>query len=413
VTEPKPRPELLQLFALPGYRAYAFARSANSVASTLLQALLAWQLYALTGSALDLGGLGLVRFVPSLAASFISGPIIDTYNRRTILFLAQLVPATCAAVMLGALGTENVSVFLIYGIALATGVATTFENPTRSAILPSLVPGPLLPRAITANSTLQSLAFSTGPVVAGFALEWGGERLTYIVYLVLLGLALFGTAALPSAPPREKRSGVTLAAVGEGLQYLGKNQPVLGAMLLDLFAVILAGAKGLLPVYAVDVLQVGAAGYGLLNAAMEVGTLVTSVALLTLPLPKATGKALVLSVMAFGLATVVFGASTWFPLSLLAYALVGAADQMSVVLRTSIVLLSTPDYLRGRVSAVNSVFISSSNNLAAVESGAVAALTNVVFAVVSGGIGCIAIAATIGWRMPQLWRYRMSDHKPD
>jgi hypothetical protein len=144
---------------------------------------------------------------------------------------------------------------------------------------------------------------------------------------------------------------------------------------------------------------------------MEVGTVITSVALLALPLPKATGKALIGFVMLYGLATMAFGASTWFPFSLLAYAMVGAADQVSVVLRHSIVLLSTPDHLRGRVGAVNQVFVSASGNLGAVESGLVASLTNVVFAVVSGGAACIAAAGIIGWRMPQLWRYRISDIK--
>lgn len=375
----------------------------------MVQAVIAWQVYAISGSPLDLGMIGLVRFVPSLVMSLVSGAVVDTYNRRTVLMLSQIVPLVATATVLWAIAVDQVSLLFLYGIVLVTGLASAFENPARQALLPSLIPRHLYTRALTVNSTLQSLAFVTGPALGGVLIAWRGEGFAYAVHGLLVLLAL--TVLIPLQGPVlavGTRSGVKIAAIREGLAFVWQRPVLLGAMSLDMFAVIFGGAKALLPVYAVDILHTGAEGYGILSAALEVGALLMSIFMIVLPTPSRTGRTLLASVAVFGLATIFFGLSTWFWLSVLTYALVGMADQVSVVMRQTTIQLNTPDELRGRVTAVNSVFISASNQLGSVESGLVAAVTNATFAVVSGGVACLGVVALIAWRIPALREYRVT-----
>jgi MFS family permease len=208
------------------------------------------------------------------------------------------------------------------------------------------------------------------------------------------------------------REGLRMDAIREGLSFVWTRPVMLGAMTLDMFAVIFGGAKALLPIYAINVLHTDATGFGVLSASLEVGALVMAVALVALPTPTETGRTLLASVAAFGLATVFFGVSTSMALSVLAYAAVGAADQVSMVMRQNTIQLATPDELRGRVTAVNFVFVNASNQLGAVESGIVAAATNAVFAVVSGGLACLSVVGFIAWKIPELRRYRAKAVNP-
>jgi MFS family permease len=205
---------------------------------------------------------------------------------------------------------------------------------------------------------------------------------------------------------------VTLQAIREGLTYVRRQQVILGCMTLDMFAVIFGGANALLPIYANDILHVGASGYGLLTSSLEVGALITSLLLIVAPRITQAGRALLIGVAVYGIATVVFGLSRSFPLSVIAYMIVGIGDQVSVVMRATAIQLSTPDELRGRVSSVNMVFIGASNQLGAVESGFVAALTNATFSVVSGGIGCLIVLAIVVATLPKLRRYRIEFNEP-
>src|SRR6185503_13913532 len=279
---------------------------------------------------------------------------------------------------------------LVYGMVFSIGCASAFEGPARQVLLPATVPRNLFSKAITVNSTLQSFASVTGPALGGALIAWQGIGFSYAVHAVLLAISMVSILRL-SLPPTVStgRAGVHLGAIREGLAFVFSRPVMLGAMSLDMFAVIFGGAKALLPIYAVDVLHTDATGYGVLSASLEVGALLMAVALVALPTPTATGRTLLASVAAFGLATVVFGASSSMPLSILAYAAVGAADQVSMVMRQNTIQLATPDELRGRVTAVNFVFVNASNQLGAVESGIVAAATNAVFAVVSGGLACL------------------------
>lgn len=373
----------------------------------MLQAIVAWQVYLLTGSALDLGLIGLVRFAPNLLLSLVSGVIVDAYDRRMVLLVAQVVPLLGTAAMLLALTANSVSIAYVYVFVFVLGVAAAFENPARQVLLPATVPRNLFSRAITVNSTLQSFASVTGPALGGVLIAWQSITFAYAVHAVLMVIAIVALLQLRVPQAKGKgRAGVHLGAVVEGLRFVWQRPVMLGAMTLDMFAVIFGGAKALLPIYAVDVLHTDATGYGVLSASLEVGALLMAVALVALPTPTHTGRTLLASVAAFGIATVLFGASTSMPLSILAYAAVGAADQVSMVMRQNTIQLATPDELRGRVTAVNSVFVNASNQLGAVESGIVAAATSAVFAVVSGGLACLAVVSFIAWRIPELRRYR-------
>ncbi len=399
--------DLAAVLRVAAYRRYALSRGASSTASTMLQAVVAWQVYELTGSALQLGLVGLARFLPSLALSLVSGAVVDTYDRRAVLMAAQSVPLLATVAMLVAMATQSVSIAVVYGLVAAVGVASAFDGPARQVLLPMTVPRNLFSKAITVNSTLQSFASVTGPALGGALIAWQGIGFAYATHgaLLVVAIAALTKLNLPT-PPVRSRAGVHLNAIKEGLAYVWTRPVMLGAMTLDMFAVIFGGAKALLPIYAVDILHTDATGFGILSASLEVGALLMALTLVALPTPSHTGRTLLASVAAFGLATVFFGASTSMALSVLAYAAVGAADQVSMVMRQNTIQLATPDELRGRVTALNFVFVNASNQLGAVESGIVAAATNAVFAVVSGGLACLSVVGFVAWRIPELRRYR-------
>jgi hypothetical protein len=233
-----------------------------------------------------------------------------------------------------------------------------------------------------------------------------GIAAAYAAYATLIIGSISSLAMLHPRRGEDGRRGVSVHAVREGLAYVRRHQVVLGCMTLDMFAVIFGGATALLPIYANEILHVGATGYGILSASLEAGALMSSLALMTLPPIRGAGRALLVAVAVYGVATILFGLSRSFPLSVAAYMLVGVADQVSVVMRSTAIQLSTPDELRGRVSSVNFIFIGASNQLGAVESGFVAALTSAPFAVVSGGIGCLIVLVIVAARLPELRRYR-------
>jgi MFS family permease len=395
--------DLAAVLRVPAFRRYSISRIAAGVGQSMLQAIVAWQVYALSGSALDLGLVGLVRFVPALSLSLISGVVVDSYDRRRILLIAQAVPVLTSVLMVAAIATGNASLPLVYGLVFMAGVVSAFEGPSRQALLPALVPRNLFSRAMTLNSTLQSLSALSGPAVAGALIAWQGIGLSYAAHACLVLVSMLVLLPVRVATTTTTgRTGMRLDAVREGLAYVRSRPVVLGAMTLDMFAVLFGGAKALLPVYAVDILHADAVGYGLLTASLDAGALLAAALMVALPTPTRLGRALLTSVAAFGLATIAFRLSRWLPLSILTYAAVGAADQVSVVMRLNTIQLSIPDELRGRVTAVNFVFINASNQIGGLESGVVASLTNAMFSVVSGGFACLGVVALIAWRIPEL-----------
>lgn len=376
---------------------------------TLVQAAIAWQVYQISGSPLQLGLVGLIQFVPALMGlSLLGGAFADSHDRRAIAALAHSAPLTTSACLLVATALGGAPLALIYGVVLVMAVASAFENPARQSLLISVVRRDTFQNAVTVNTTVQQFGFVSGPAVGGLVIAGWGVGAAYVAHM---GLVVCSLAALlllrPAAREGEARK-VSIEAIKEGVRFVFGRQVLLGAMTLDMFAVIFGGAAALLPVYAKDILHVGALGYGLLAASLDIGAFAMSLVLVFLPPIQRTGRALLLAVAGFGLFTIVFGFSRSFPLSLLAYMMVGASDQISVVMRHTTVQLATPDELRGRVTSVSQLFIGASNQLGRVESGFVAAATSATFAVVTGGAGCLAVLAAVANWMPDLRRYRVS-----
>ena len=386
---------------------YLASRFCSAAAMMMLRAAIAWHVFALSHSAFHLGLVGLVQFVPVLCLMLVGGVLADTYDRRTIMMLAQAVPLACSVVLWLATRSGVASLPLLYGMVVAVGAAWAFDSPSRAALLPTLVARDAFPRAVTIAATNQALAFTTGPALCGWVIAAADVASVYAVQAGLIAVSLGALALLRARRTGAVRAVVSLAAIREGLAFVRRNPVVLGCMTLDMFAVIFGGAAALLPIYATEILRVGPRGYGLLTSSLELGALVMSLALTILPPIRRAGVALLAAVGVYGLATIVFGLSRWFPLSVLAYMTVGMADQVSVVMRSTAIQLSTPDALRGRVSSVNMIFIGASNQIGAAESGFVAALTSAPFSVVSGGVASLLVLGIVAAALPELRRYRI------
>jgi MFS family permease len=371
-------------------------------------AALMWQVYDITGSALPLAFVGLARFLPSFAVSFIGGALADTRDRKSIIALAQIAPI-CVSTLLWALtATGSITVGMIYPAVALLGAAAAFEGPARGALLPQVVPRASFQRAVAVATTAQQLTLVIGPAITGVVIATYGVAPAYLLHVALLVVGLGYLSGVRRRAETIVRGKFSVTLIWEGLIFIWRNRPVFGAMALDMVAVIFSNADALLPIYARDVLDVGAPGYGLLTSSKAVGMLAMAASLTLLPPLVRTGRALIVTVALYGLATLTFGLSTWFPLSLVLFGLGAAFDQLSVVMRQNIIQMGTPDELRGRVSSVNFVFIGASNQLGAVRAGLVATWADsAVFAVVSGGFACLAAVLVIGLLIPALWGHRI------
>jgi MFS family permease len=373
-----------------------WARLANTCASQMLMVAVGWQMYDLTGSAWDLGLIGLLQFLPAVALVLVTGDIADRHHRARLAAVCVGVQALVALVLALAPWAGGAQRNLLLALSVVLGAAKAFQMPAQQALTPLLVPLTLLPRALAFSAAGMQLAIIAGPAIGGLIYVAGATA----VYVTCVALFAVATALLlrvhhADPPARERATWQTLLA---GVTYVRSNPVVLGAISLDLFAVLLGGATALLPIFAKDLLVVGTWGLGLLRGAPAVGALLMSLALSRWPMTRRAGPRMLWAVMVYGLATAVFGVSTSFALSMLALAVTGAADMVSIVVRQSLVQLETPDAMRGRVSAVNSVFIGASNQLGEFESGATAALFGPVGSVLLGGAGSVAIAL-LWWRL--------------
>ena len=386
---------------------YLTARFAAATALTALRAALAWQVFEVSHSAFHLGLIGLVQFVPALGFSLVGGAVADARDRRRVIMTAELVSFVCASALGAAAVHGATGLGLLYALAFVVSVAATFENPAAAALLPSLVPREAFPRAVAAASTNRALAFATGPALAGLVIGEAGVAAAYATAAALVAVSIAALSRLRGSSNELPHAGLDWQAIREGVSFVRHHPVVLGCMTLDMLAVIFGGASALLPIYATDILHVGARGYGLLMSSLDIGAILCSLVLTLLPSIGRAGPALLASVATYGLATIVFGLSRWFPLSVAAYVAVGIADQVSVVLRSATIQLTTPDELRGRVSSVNLVFIGASNQLGAAESGFVAALTSPTVSVVSGGVASLLVVLGISLAFPELRRYRL------
>jgi MFS family permease len=351
---------------------------------------IAWQVYELTDSAFDLGLVGLAQFVPMLLFSLVTGHVADAFDRRRILVICQVVKLLTVFVFVWASVHGGLSRIAIFAVIFVFGAARAFEMPALQALLPAVVPESLLPRAIAASASGNQVATIGGPAVGGL-LYAISPATAYAVCGVLYVFGAIFIGRMRTGAPLHKREPVSLDSLLAGIRFIRGHPMMLGAISLDLFAVLLGGATALLPIYAKDILHVGPTGLGILRAAPGVGALVTSLWLARFPLRGHVGRSMYIAVAVFGVATTVFAVSTSFVLSLVLLAILGGSDMVSVVIRSSLVQLETPDAMRGRVSAVNSVFIGSSNQLGEFESGITAAWFGVVPAVVLGGLGTIVV----------------------
>ncbi len=388
------------------YRRFILMVLIASLCQQSLGVAVGWDIYERTGSAMALGWVGLAQFVPVLVFFLPAGQLADRYDRRRIV-AASLVIWVAASALLVASAWRGASVLSVYVALVAIGLSTVLNRAGRDALLSQMVPAEMLVRAVTWNSTVFQTASVAGPALAGVLIAAGGSAITVYWFnlagmLVAMGLAL----SIRRHPLVAGKRPSTWGDVFGGLAHVWRTKVVLGLITIDLFAVLLGGATALLPIYAKDILHVGATGLGWLASAPAIGAVCVAF-LHARARPYAhAGRAFLWAVATFGLATLAFGLSQWYWLSFIALVVVGAADNVGAVIRQTAVQLYTPDELRGRVAAVNRVFISSSNELGAVESGPLAALTNPVFTVVAGGAVVLLIAAS-GFRMfPDLRRLK-------
>ena len=391
-----------QLLAITAFVRFWIARVLGTGANQMLMVALAWQMYDLTSSAWDLGLVGLYQFVPALLMTLPAGHVADRFHRGRIFALCMLLQALVALLLVAGTEAAFISRELILALSVVLGAARSFQMPAQQALLPLLVPAALLQRAIAVSSTGIQIAIIGGPAIGG-ALYMLGASAVYLTCSVMLILA-FSLMLRVRYVHASRELAADWRSVMAGVEFVWRHKVLLGATSLDLFAVLLGGAVALLPIYARDILHVGPAGLGLLRAAPAVGALAMSLALMRWPLQRKIGHKLLMSVGLFGLATVVFGLSQHFVVALLALAVTGAADNVSVVIRLTLLQLETPDAMRGRVAAVNSLFIGASNQLGEFESGVTAELFGPVGSVVSGGLGTMVIATAWLKLFPNLAR---------
>jgi MFS family permease len=379
-------------FRHSSYTRFFFARFLLSFSQQIVSVAVGWQMYDQTGSAIYLGLIGLVQFLPSLLLILVTGSVADRYNRRAIAALCSLVSALCTLALLVMTVMGTFTPLPVFAVLLIFGIERAFMSPAVQSLAPNLVPEQDLSNAIAWNSSSWQLAAITGPVLGG--LLYGVSATT--AYTVAVIFSVLGAALLYTIPkPVQKTTGETKswAMILGGFSFIRAEKVVLGAISLDLFAVLLGGATALMPIFARDILTLGPWGLGLLRAAPGLGAIVMAIFLAAYPLKHRAGIYMFIGVALFGVGTIIFGISTNTEVSIAALALMGAADMVSVYVRESLIALWTPDQLRGRVNAVNMVFVGASNELGEFRAGTMAAIFGAVPAVVIGGIGTLVVAA--------------------
>lgn len=379
------------LFSHRAFLLYFSGRLFSGIARQIIAVAVGWQVYELTHSAFHLGMVGLVQFLPALLLTFNAGHAADRYNRKNIVQLCQWVEGLAAAWLAwGSMGGW-LSVSDIYIASAIFGAASAFERPAGAAMLPSIVPVSMLQQATALTAGTFQIATVGGPAIGGLmlAVSPGAAYMVTAAFWLLAGLF---NGLLPLAHRKPSSGNISMSTLFAGVHFVRRSPTLLGTISLDLFAVLLGGATALLPIFAKDILHTNEFGFGLLRAAPAIGALITTAIVARWPLQMRVGMRMFQAVIVFGLATVAFGLSTQMWLSLAALGVMGAADQISVVIRLSLVQLATPEDMRGRVSAVNYLFVNASNQLGEFESGITAAWWGAVPAVLVGGVGSVLIA---------------------
>jgi MFS family permease len=381
------------------------ARFLAAVSSEMQAVAIAWQIFGITHRPLDLGLVGLAQFLPGVVLFLIAGHAADRISRQRILQACFAAFSLCSLLLLGFAIRGISSVYPVYAVLLLNGVVRAFNGPASQAFLPLLVAEEDFPNAVTWASSIFQAAIVVGPMIGGLLYGllgspvpvYGCAAIAYLAALTLISMIRLKATQRP-------RGAASMRVVMEGLRYIWHNQLILGAISLDLFAVLLGGAVALLPVYAKEILHSGAIGLGVLRSGPAVGAVLTAIVVAHWPLRRRAGAAMLWCVFGFGVFTIAFGLSRNLALALPALVMVGACDMISVIVRHTLVQLGTPDEMRGRVSAVNMIFIGASNEVGQFESGLTAQWFGTVPAVIAGGLGTIAIVALWAWRFPALRR---------
>jgi len=400
-----PRHDPYAALRIRDFQFYMLGWVVTVVGSQILEVAVGWDLYQRTGSAMTLGWVGLVSAIPIIVLALPAGHIADRFDRRYVMISMQALNTLCA-VALGVLSYYKGDLSAIYSVLFLAAVAKALGWPARSALVPSLVPAEVFPNAIAWNTSGFQIAATTGPALGGFIIAHNANHLAAYFVTAMCGVVfIISIFFIRAHRVRASREPATLKSVAAGVRFVFENQIILAIITLDLFAVLLGGATYILPIFAKNILAVGATGFGWLRASGAFGAFFGAIMMAHLPPMKRAGRALLLAVTGFGVATIIFGLSTSFWLSMAMLFMTGVFDNVSVMVRHTLVQVLTPDAMRGRVSAVNNIFIGASNELGGFESGLTTRLFGPVISVVGGGIGTILVVIATGVIWPQVRKF--------
>jgi MFS family permease len=394
-------------FTYPDFTVYELARFLIEIALEMQSVAVGWQVYEITKRPLDLGLVGLAQFLPGFLLFLVTGHVADRFDRRKLLMLCYGAFAVCAGLLweIALRGAHGVhpNVYWIYAVLVLVGAANSLSGPVSRALLPQLVPEEHFPNAVAWNASIMQGGTILGPAIGGLIYAFfHGPSAVYLTAMLTSLVALLSTVRIKPQIMNWKRETVSLSTVLAGFRYIWRQKLILGSISLDMFAVLLGGAVALLPIYAREILKTGPWGLGLLRSAPGVGAAVMAIVLAHRPLRRRAGMTMLWCVAGFGVCTILFGISRSIVLSLIALLLIGATDMVSVVVRGTLIQLGTPDEMRGRVNAVDMLFIGVSNELGQFESGLTAHWFGTVPAVVLGGVGTLIVIAIWAWRFPEL-----------
>ncbi len=390
-------------FRYSAFLKFQAARFFIVVATEMQAVAVGWQVYEITKRPLDLGLVGLAQFLPGIVLFLVSGHVADRFNRRNLLILCDVGFATCFTLLLAITLHGALSIAAVFAVLVLLGVVRSFNGPVSRAMLPHLVPPEHFAGSVAWASSIFQAATILGPILGGLVYAFArGPVAVYVCAFAAAAVAIALTLQIPAQEKERARPAANLSTVFEGFRYIWREKLILGAISLDLFAVLLGGAVALLPVYAREILNAGPWALGFLRSAPGVGAGMMAIAIAHRPLKNRAGATMLWCVAGFGLCTVIFGVSRSFAISLLALFLVGATDMVSVIVRATLIQVKTPDEMRGRVNAVDMIFIGASNELGQFESGITAQWFGAVPAVILGGIGAIVVTGLWAWMFPQL-----------
>ena len=406
--DPAVVPTLPPLFRHRSFRLLFITRAASNTANQMQAAAVGWLVYDLTGSALALGLIGLVQFVPPLCLTLPAGQMVDHYSRRTILTCCYAIELSVSVALLVLAIMSERSVEMIFALLLVNAIARTFEGPALQSLVPSTVPRALLMRAISAHTSAGKMSQLIGPALGG-ALYGFGAGIDFGLCAMLVGVAAIASVLLPIPPVPAVRPKVTWTTLVAGIRFIFSQPAVLGAMSLDLAATLFGGVTALLPIFARDILHINAWGFGILRSAPALGALVVAAILSRFPVSRRAGRIMMAAVACYGAATIAFGLSPYAALSIVLLMAIGAADMLSTVIRQSLIQFATPDDMRGRVFAVNTLFVNCAGQIGMFKSGITAAWFGPVGSAVLGGAVVLGVVVVWAWRFPTLRRVERPD----